>query len=407
MKKLVKCRNCRTSKIDKLFSLGRLSYTGKFPKKRKINIKKAELGLVKCSKCNLVQLNTNFNLNYLYGPDYGYRTGINKTMREHMKKIQKKMSKKAKLKKGDYVLDIASNDATLLNLYNRNILKFGIDPLVNKYAKYYNKINYKVSDFFSAKKVKSKTSRKFKIITALSVFYDVNDPNKFLQDVYSILDDNGILLLEHADLLSIIKLKMFDTICHEHLYYYSTENIINMTSNNNLKVFDLKKNNINGGSTQYFICKKKANFIVNYNVINKILYEEKKNKLKEKKTFIKFFNEINIIKSKLLKKLNLIISKNKIIHGYGASTNGNVLLQYFGIDSKYLNYIADRNPKKFNNYTPGTKIKIISEKKSRSLFPDFYFVLPWHFKKEILLREKRIRTAGCKFIFPLPKLTIY
>ena len=385
-----------------------MSFTGKFPRNKRTNIKKTELGLVICSNCSLVQLNRNYNLKYLYNPDYGYRTGINKTMTNHMNNIKKMLSRKSKLISGDHVLDIASNDATLLNFYNKNIVKVGIDPLVNKYIKYYKKIDYKISDFFSSSKIlKKKIKNKFKIITALSVFYDAKDPNQFLKDVNKLLSEDGIFLLEHADLLSILKLKMFDTICHEHLYYYSTKVIIDIVLKHNLRVFDLKRNNINGGSTQYFICKKNSKYKTNYKPINKILNEERKFKLENKKTFLNFYKEINTIKSKTIKFLDSIILKNKKIHGYGASTKGNVLLQYFAINQNYIKFIADRNPKKYNHYTPGTKIKIISENISRKLLPDYYLVLPWHFKKEILKRESKMRRKGCKFIFPLPNLKIY
>ena len=402
-----KCRNCKSKRLLNLFSLGSLSFTGKFPRSKNTNIKKEELGLVICSMCSLVQLNKNFNLKYLYGPDYGYRTGINQTMTKHMNSIKEVLSHKTKLSSGDSVLDIASNDATLLNFYNKNIIKVGIDPLVNKYLKYYTKVNYKISDFFSANKVLQKTKNKFKIITALSVFYDAKDPNQFLNDVNKLLREDGIFLLEQADLLSIIKFRMFDTICHEHLYYYSTKVIINIVSKNNLRVFDLRRNKINGGSTQYFICKKDSKYKNNYKYINQVLYEERKHNLENKKTYVEFFKRINEIKIKTKNHLNLIISKNKKIHGYGASTKGNVLLQYFNINKNYIKFIADRNPKKYNHYTPGTKIKIISEKRSRKLLPDYYFVLPWHFKKEILKRENKMRKKGCKFIFPLPDFKTY
>ena len=406
--KIKKCKNCTSPRLSKLFSLGNLNFTGKFPKSKTTNINKAHLGLTICKKCSLVQLNRSFNLKYLYGPDYGYKTGINKTMRDHMNNIRLMLSNKSKLNSGDYVLDIASNDATLLNFYSKNIIKVGVDPLVNKYRKFYKNINYKISDFFSANKIlEKKINKKFKIITALSVFYDAENPNKFLSDVQKILRDDGIFMLEQADLLSIIKFKMFDTICHEHLYYYSTKVIINMTENNNLRVFDLKRNSINGGSVQYFICKKNSKYKTNYKIIKKILNEEKKLKLDEKKTYFNFIKDINNIRAKLRKILNALINNDKIIHGYGASTKGNVLLLYFGLNQKHIKYIADRNPKKFNHYTPGTKIKIISEKKSRKLSPDYYLVLPWHFKKEILKRESSIRKKGCKFIFPLPNLKIY
>ena len=180
-----------------------------------------------------------------------------------------------------------------------------------------------------------------------------------------------------------------------------------MVSKNNLRVFDLKKNDINGGSTQYLICKKNSNFPTNSKVIKKILNEEKKMKLESKKTYLDFFKEIKSIKFKTIKLLKKIIENKETIHGYGASTKGNVLLQYFNINKKYINFIADRNPSKFNHFTPGTKIKIISEKESRKLLPNYYFVLPWHFKNEILKREKSIRKKGCKIIFPLPKLKMH
>ena len=404
--KLTNCRNCESKKIINIFSLGNLYFTGKFPKKNS-TVKKGPINVVMCKKCKLLQLGDNFNMKYLYGPDYGYQTGINATMTKHVKNIVKKLSKKVRLKKNNLVLDIASNDGTLLNFYNKNIVTFGIDPLVNKFLSNYKKINYKVSDFFSAQKVKNIiTNKKFKIITALSVFYDLRKPNKFLSDVENILDKNGIFLLEFADLASIVKLNMFDTFCHEHLEYYSLNVVKKMCKVNNLRIFDISSNNINGGSSQIFICKKKAIYRTNKLNIKKFFTIEKKLKLDKKTTFIKFFKKINSIRDDLLYFLKREKNKNKIIHCYGASTKGNVLLQYFKIDNKIIDYAAERNSKKYNLLTPGSKIKIISEKKSRALLPDYYLVLPWHFKSEILKREKIAIKKGSKFIFPLPTMSI-
>jgi hypothetical protein len=401
------CRSCGSNKIKKLFSLGRLSFTGKFPKNKNENIPKAELRLIICKNCELVQLSKSFDLKYLYGLDYGYRTGINKTMTNHMKLIQKTTSQILKLKRNDAILDIASNDGTLLNFYKKNIFKVGVDPVINKFKKYYKNIDISIAGFFSKKNIEKKTKKKFKLITALSVFYDIEDPSSFLSDVKDLLHDDGILVLEHADLLSIIKYKMFDTICHEHLEYYSHKVIFNLLKINGLKVFDLKFNDINGGSTQYYICKKNCKkYKINSNKINNALKKEKNFKLGDELTYKNFFKDIKNIKLKLVKLLKNIKKKNKIIHGYGASTKGNVILQYFGIDKKYIDLIADRNPKKNGNYTPNTKIKIVKENISRKLNPDFYLVLPWHFKKEILIREKK-QKKYTKFIFPLPKLKVY
>jgi 2-polyprenyl-3-methyl-5-hydroxy-6-metoxy-1,4-benzoquinol methylase len=388
--------------------LGKLSYTGKFPKNNKINIKKTDITLVICTNCSLVQLHHIYNMQYLYNQDYGYRTGINKTMTTHMKQIQKILCTKTKIRPGDSVLDIASNDGTLLNFYNKNIVKVGIDPLIARYKKFYKNIEYKIPDFFSYNLIqKYKIQKKFKIITALSVFYDIEDPNKFLRDLNSVLDNNGIFLLEYADLFSIIKNKMFDTICQEHITYYSTKVILQILNKNNLRIFDIKRNSINGGSIQYFICKKNAKFKTNIKSLNRIIKEESMLKLDNVNTYKNFFRSILKIKNQLVHYLDNLLENNKTIHGYGASTKGNVLLQFFGINKKYLTYIAERNPNKYNLFTPGTKIKIISENNSRLMNPDYYLVLPWHFKKEILYREKKIIKEGTKFIFPLPDLKTY
>ena len=405
--KIRNCRNCSNGSFFNVLSLGKMSFTGKFSKSLFNNIPKAYLNLVMCKKCKLVQLDRNFNPKYLYGKDYGYRSGINKTMTEHLKKTVKKCSALAGLKANDPVLDIASNDGTLLNFYKKKIVTVGVDPLVNKYKGYYKKISYKISNFFQINDIKKlNLEKKFKIITSLSVFYDLKDPNRFIEGIKECLDENGIFVLEHADLLSIIKNNLFDTICHEHLGFYSSKVIINMMNFNGLKVFDHEFNNINGGSSRYYICHRKAKYKIKKKKINKLLSKEGKIGLHSTKVFKIFFANILNEKDKLKKMIKKIINKKFIIHGYGASTKGNVLLQFYEINNKDINYIADRNPLKYNLFTPGTKIKIISENYSRKLKPDYYLVLPWHFKKEILIREKKIREKGTKLIFPLPKMHV-
>ena len=405
--KINKCRICSCKKFSKLFSLGKQSFTGKFPNSLRHKISKDYINLILCNKCKLVQLDRNFNPNFLYGKDYGYRTGINSTMSNHVKFVAKEGVKISKPKQKDYILDIASNDGTLLNNYGKKFITVGIDPLVNKYKKFYKNVDYKVSNFFSVKNLKRyNLDKKYKIITALSMFYDLKNPNLFIKDIKKILHKDGVFILEHADLLSILKYSLFDTICHEHLEYYSSKIIIGLMKKNKLRVFNIKNSKINGGSTRYFITHENSKYKTKTKKISKILKEEKKLKLEKKETFLRFFDQINHIKEKTMKFLNKIVNNNKTVHGYGASTKGNVLLQYFDITKSHLNFIAERNPLKYNKFTPGTYIKIISEKKSRQLKPDYYFVLPWHFKNEIVKREKKMRNLGTKLIFPLPKFKI-
>lgn len=400
------CNNCKSKNLAKVFSLGKLSFSGRFGKNSKENVPKDSLNLVICNSCKLVQLDKYFNPKYLYGKGYGYRTGINKTMTNHVKKTALKALKFANVKSGDYVLDIASNDGTLLNFYPNSIKTVGIDPLINKYKKYYKKINYKISSFFQKNKILKLKLKKFKIITALSVFYDLRNPNEFLKDVKEILDENGIFILEHADLYSIIKNNVFDTICHEHLSYFSSKVVIDMVKKNNLRVFKHEFNEINGGSSRYYIAHDKSKYKTESSV-SKVLRLEKRNNIHKKETLKIFFKKILSVCKQLSMLIKNIKQKKQSIHGYGASTKGNILLQFCGFGKKEIDFIADRNPMKFNLYTPGTKIKIISEKKSRELRPNYYLVLPWHFKKEILIREKKAIKNKVKFIFPLPKLEVF
>lgn len=407
--KLKICRNCQSTKYDKLFSLGNLSTSGFFPKKKNIKVKKQNITLIKCKKCHLVQLLENFKPSELYNLNYGYRTGINKTMTNHVKSIVKKATRLSKLKKNELVLDIASNDGTLLNFYPSNVIKCGCDPIAKKFKKNYRKIDYKISNFFSYKNIINFFNKdvKFKIITAIAVFYDLEKPNDFLKDVHKLLHQDGVFVLEFADLYHIIKNNMFDTICHEHIEYYSSKVLISMAAQNNLRVFDIEKNNANGGSVRFYLCKQNSLYNSLNNKVHKILEKEKKIGLEKIYTYKKFFKKIQRIKSQLVSKLIKLKLKKYKIFGYGASTKGNILIEYFGIGKNYLDFISDRNPEKNGKYTPGDKIPIISENYAKKLNPDYYLVLPWHFKREILQREKKQIKKGTKFIFPLPDIKVY
>jgi len=406
--KLKECRNCKNDDFSNLFSLGKLAFSGKFSKNKKENIAKDFINLIICKNCKLVQLDRNFNPKYLYGKDYGYRSGINKTMTVHLQNTAKKLQKLTHLKSGDCVVDIASNDGTLLKGYKKYVVAVGIDPIINKYKKFYEKKHYKINNFFSADAfLKINLKKKAKVITALSVFYDLRDPNKFLKDISKIIvKENGLFLLEHADLYSIIKYNLFDTLCHEHLEYYSTEVILSMVKKNNLKIIDIERNNINGGSTRFYIAHEESSYISKKNKIKNFLIQERRLNLKNVITYKKFFLKIKKLKKKLKSILFKISKAKKIIHGYGASTKGNILLQFYGINNKIIKFISDRNLEKNGKFTPGTKIKIISEQESRILMPDYYLVLPWHFRNEILIRESKLLKKKTNFIFPLPLIEI-
>ena len=401
------CINCKSKELIDLFILNHIAMTGKFFNKN-TKLKKYNLNLVMCRKCKLVQLRNRFNLKYLFNQDYGYSSSLNTSMAKHIGGVVKSAVKTANLKKKDVVLDIASNDGTLLNFYSPklNLIKIGIDPILNKFKKNYSKIDHAVPAFFNATEYFKIINKKAKIVTALSVFYDSPNPNKFLSDIKSVLDKNGVFVLEQSDLALMLKNMSIDTICHEHLSYYSMKVLNSMMRMNKLKIFKHEYNDTNGGSSRFYITHIENNKYKISSIFKRRLENEKTYFLQNKKTFLNFYNRVEKNKDKIITLLKKIKLQGKTVHGFGASTKGNTILQHFKIDSKFLDCIAEVNPDKYNKYTPGTNIKIISEKKSLNMQPDYYFVLPWHFKKNILDRFYKNKKFKGIFIFPFPTVTL-
>ena len=238
------------------------------------------------------------------------------------------------------------------------------------------------------------------------MFYDLDDPIKFANDIHKSLDENGIWHLEQSYMPSMIKNVSYDTICHEHLEYYSLKSIKHIFDKVGFVIIDLDFNDINGGSFAITVKKRNKNNKKHFYLTNWLLKKEKKNKFNDVKTFYKFFKDVLKHKNDIKRLLLDLKNNNKKVFGYGASTKGNVILQFCGINNKLLPFIADVSSFKHNKYTPGTKIKIISEKKAHSMKPDYYLVLPWHFKDFIIKKESNFLRNGGKFIFPLPEINI-
>ena len=252
-----------------------------------------------------------------------------------------------------------------------------------------------------------KQKKKAKAITSIAVFYDLPDPNKFVNDISNILDKEGVWILEQSYFPKLFYNNAYDSLCHEHLTYFILKQLNIILKKNKLRVFDVKINNMNGGSIRLFIAHDRSTYKNKSKNINKILTIEKDYLLNLKNNLINFKKNINKSKNELKKFINKVINEKKIIHLYGASTKGNIILQFCELKKKQINYAADRNREKWGRITPGSKIPIISEKSSRSKKPDYYLVMPWHFKKEILKREFLFLKNAGKLIIPLPKLHIY
>tara|TARA_Y100001968_G_scaffold329780_1_gene379938 strand:+ start:94 stop:1356 length:1263 start_codon:yes stop_codon:yes gene_type:complete len=411
--KITSCRLCNCTDLIPVFDFGLQALSTRFPAKNEADAEIIPLNLVQCrnSKCNLTQLTHDYDFDDLYRKGYGYRSGVNKTMCNHLSNIVGQLEKIVELKEGDTVLDIASNDGTLLKNYKRKykINLIGIDPTITQYRSYYPiKNTYLSSEFFSKHVFDCiSPTKKAKIITSIAVFYDVPSPNNFAKDIASILDENGIWIMEQSYLPILIKDLSFDSICHEHLAYYGLKQIKLIAKNASLRVFNVETNSMNGGSLRVFMCHSNSNYKTNTQNIDLIENIESKAQINNQETFKQFKEKIISIRDELMKFINQEKQKGKKIHIYGASTKGNVLLQFFGINNELIEAAAERNEWKYGHRTPGTNIPIISEEESRALKPDYYLVLPWHFKNEFIEREKDFIDKGGRLIFPLPKVEIY
>ena len=406
-KKISRCRLCYSKKITSIIDFGSICLSSTFPYKNSKYKKITPMIFGICKSCRLPQLLHNYNLKELYNEDYGYRSGINRTMINHLTGITKEIKKIVKFNTGDYVLDIASNDGTLLKSYKSSKINYvGIDPTITQFKKYYPK-NYKTkAALFSKQKYLSLSKKqKAKVITSIAMLYDVWNPNKFVSDIKDILSEDGIWVMEMYYLPILLKYNAYDSICHEHITYLSLNHINYLCEKNNLRIFKVSLNKMNCGSIRYFICHKSAKFRSNFNSIQKCKKLEKI--LSNDKCFYNFKRKIQ----SLSKKLHFIIKnfrkKEKIVHIYGASTKGNILIQYSKLDVRNISFAADRNPLKWNRKMPGSNIPIISENDSRAQNPDIYLVCPWHFKREFIKREKKFLLKGGKLIFPLPKIQIF
>jgi len=405
--KIKNCRLCGSNLLKSIINFGLMSLSSKFPSK-KVNYKtKTPMILAICNSCKLAQLLHNYDLKDLYNDEYGYRSGINQIMVNHLASITSEIKKIVNFNNGNYVLDIASNDATLLKSYKLSKIKYvGIDPTIKKYKKFYPKNFKRVPKLFSKKDyLKASANNKAKAITSVAMFYDVQDPNKFTSEIKDILDKDGVWVMEMFYIPILLKYNAYDSICHEHITYLTYKHIETLCKKNNLRIFNATLNSMNCGSIRYFICHKNAKFKSNHISINECKKHEKN--LGKNKIYLDFKKRIQ----KISKKLNLLIKKinnrKETIHIYGASTKGNVLIQYSKINKKYIPYAAERNPLKWSKKMPGSEIPIISEKTSRSMKPNYFLVLPWHFKDNFITRERQFLLNGGKLIFPLPKIEIF
>lgn len=402
-----KCRISNSTNLIPVLSLGAQYLTGVFPKSVNEDITKGPLDLVWCPDSGLLQMKQSYSLDEMYGDNYGYRSGLNASMVSHLTNKIKTLERLVKINSDDLVIDIGSNDATSLKAYSGNFQKIGIDPTGLKFKEYYTDDIKLIPSFFSAEAFHTDfPNSKAKVVTSIAMFYDLENPVAFVKDIEDVLDDKGIWHFEQSYMPSMLRTNSYDTICHEHLEFYSFKVVKNLLERCGMRVIDVQMNAINGGSFAVTACKKAAMYKSNNAIINWMLKQEDDMGLDTPKPYRDFEERVFKHRKNLLDLIEALVADGKKIIGYGASTKGNVLLQFCGLNAKHIPYIAEVNEEKFGSFTPGTNIPIISEQEARAMNPDYFLVLPWHFKHNILAREKDYIEKGGKFIFPLPEIEI-
>jgi SAM-dependent methyltransferase len=403
--------------MKKLFSLGELYVSDFIKQDEEARAGKHDLTLIIDERYGAARLEKCTPIHSMFGK-YWYRSGVNVTMKKELFDIVENIKKVQRLEKDDLWLDIACNDGTLLSYVGQHINKLGIDPAEDSFSVESRLVSddivqdYFTLESFNCSKFKSK---KAKVITCIAMFYDLDEPIDFLNDVKEVLDDDGLFVIQMSYTPLMIKQLAFDNICHEHVYYWSLNSLEKLMIEAGLKIVDCQLNDVNGGSFRVYI-KKEDSDITKFATrpyrdvcdvrIESIRQWEQTQNLDSTKTWLDFYQGIEDLKKQTVDFIKEEKLKGKTICGYGASTKGNTLLQYFGLDNTLIDAIAERSPYKFGHKTIGTNIPILSEDDVRKMKPDYMLVLPWHFISEFTEREKEYLNGGGKFIVPCPKFEI-
>jgi GDP-D-mannose dehydratase len=402
----IKCRICKNSDIVDILDLGEQVITSRFPVYGDYTTPKTPIVLTLCRECSLVQLKHGADCSELYEHEYGYRSGINNTMREHLRCYQEEIKSKVELKPGDVIIDIGSNDSTMLQYYDPNLKRIGVDPTGKQFQHFYGDVEL-IPTYFTRENVVAVYGEHLhcKVVSSISMFYDLPDPVQFAKDIHSVLADDGIWTCEQSYLLTMLETNSIDTICHEHLEYYSLTAVKRITDMAGFKIIDIKFNQCNGGSFRLYFAKQSSDRAES-ELVSQILEKERVLGVKEQQFYTNFINDCDAQVDRLTRFIDIINNDNKKMYIYGASTKGNCLLQYANISSQQIRYAVERNPNKVGKMT-STGIEIISEETMRESPPEFLLVLPWHFRDEIIQREHEYLSNGGQIVFPFPKFEIY
>ncbi len=407
-RKIDRCRICGNQRLERVLDLGEQMLTGVFPREKGAEVTCGPLHLVKCTGegdvCGLLQMEHSYDLSEMYGENYGYRSGLNASMVAHLHNKVKRIMSLVELRDGDLVIDIGSNDSTTLQAYpSQGLSLVGVDPTGIKFHTYYPTHIQLIPDFFSAKLVEAKfPDKKAKVVTSFSMFYDLEDPMAFMQQVFDVLADDGVWVFEQSYMPTMLDTNSYDTVCHEHLEFYALRQIKWMADRVGFRIVDVEFNDVNGGSFSITAAKANGDTSV-LPAVQAILDNERARGLDTLQPFREFSARVEASRKELLDFLGAAKAQGKRVAVLGASTKGNVLLQYCGITTSDVECVGEVNSEKFGCFTPGTWLPIVEENDLLANEPDYLVVLPWHFRKFFLTKRK---WRSAKLVFPLPHLEV-
>ncbi len=407
-KAVTRCRICGQERLERVLDLGSQMLTGVFPRERNADVTVGPLRLVKCTggaeACGLLQLEHSYDLAEMYGKNYGYRSGLNASMVAHLHGKVRAILARVTPGPGDLVVDIGSNDGTTLGAYPRSGPQLvGIDPTGVHFRQYYRDDIHLIPEFFSRSLLAAKfPGRKAKVITSFSMFYDLESPRGFMEEIRDSLADDGIWVFEQSYMPAMLRTNSYDTVCHEHLEFYGLRQIKWMTDRTGLKILDVEFNDVNGGSFSITVAKA-SHPAAPSPAVDRILAEEQAAGLDTLEPYRGFAEQALASKEAVLEFLARARKDGKSVAALGASTKGNVLLQYCGITERDIRCVGEVNVEKVGGFTPGTWLPIVAEAELLRSNPDYLFVLPWHFKPFFL---KLPSLKGRKLVFPLPSLEV-
>lgn len=402
------CRICAGTHLAPILDLGEQMLTGVFPRSRDAQVTTGPLRLVKCmieGGCGLVQLAHSYDLGEMYGDNYGYRSGLNASMVAHLHAKVARVLCRVALRDGDLVVDVGSNDGTTLGAYPQGAGAdlLGIDPTAAKFRQYYKPHVDLCADFFSAATLRRmRLGKQVRILTSFSMFYDLEAPMAFMQDVRDVLADDGVWVFEQSYMPAMLAALSYDTVCHEHLEYYALRQVKWMADRVGFTLVDVAFNDVNGGSFSVTAAKATSGMAESPEVA-RILAQEAAAGLDTLAPFEDFAARTAASREGLRAFIDDVHARGQTIAALGASTKGNVLLQYCGIDTSDIAVVGEVNPDKFGALTPGTWLPIRPEAEVLAGNDDYLLVLPWHFRQHFLANRAY---AGRKLVFPLPRLEV-